>query len=150
MKTFRLLSYLLVVALSFSFVSCSDDDNDDDPDYSVSIVGRWELTYAKYDWNFGDGKKQEEGAESGFFRIFESNGKCYSYEPDYETEEEAKKYYYSWTIKDDKLTRKSSFEDNTVTETIVELTDNKLVIDWYEDLGNGQYDHSVETYTRKK
>ena len=41
MKTLRLLSYLLVIALSVGFVSCSDDGDDKD---EISIVGKWKST----------------------------------------------------------------------------------------------------------
>lgn len=138
----------MVTVLSVGFVSCSDDD-DDEPDFSTSIVGTWEEAYGKYDWNFGDGKEQEESALSDFFFVFESDGTWYDYETGDNITESKQKYSGKWSIKGNVLTRTTN-ENETYTETIVELTSTKLVIDWYEDLGNGQYDHSIVTFTRRK
>lgn len=128
MKTFKLLSYLLLITmLSAGFVSCSDDD--DDTDYATSIVGTWELIYSK-GWENNDGDKEIlDDAESGEFHVFESDGTGYGYEKEYPEYG----YHYTWSIKNNILTIREDGEIFTLTIKHLSSSKMELYENWGED-----------------
>ncbi|NDV84108.1 lipocalin family protein [Bacteroides sp. 51] len=142
MKTFRLLSYLLVAVLSFSFVSCSDDD--DDVSYSTSILGTWQISHSKGSEVYNGNEYTWDDAEDEDFWVFNSDGTGYNYYSN-----ETGKYYFDWSIKGDVMTFQGDIDMDKCI--IKQLTSDKLVVfhTWssVEYEGEGE---CTDTYRRIK
>lgn len=124
MKTLRLLSYLLVVALfSVSFVSCSDDDDDKDPD--TELVGKWEFTKLEF-WEEGKEGDVESEVRSGDYWTFNTD------KSGYDSDEESD---FTWSVKDDKLVQVYPGSIGTYTYTINSLNSKTLVVTYKDEEG---------------
>ena len=137
MKTLRLLSYFMVIALCVGFVSCSDDD--DEKNYSTLIVGTWQLTHTK-GWEMYQGEKDtwDKDDNSEFF-VIKADGSGYTYDLGYENEREP----FTWYINGNTVT----IEDDEISKiTINELTSNKLVVT--HGMAYGDEGECTDTYRK--
>ena len=59
-KYLSFMAFAMMAVFSLVFVSCSSDDDDDDVS-TISVVGTWEVTYARYTSNFDISNELEVG-----------------------------------------------------------------------------------------
>lgn len=118
MKTLRILSILMFIALSAGFTSCSDDDDVTE----ANLVGMWEATYSEGFYKDSEHPKEKDewnGPLSGqdkYQVTFNTDGTGIDGDGD----------SFTWTLKGDVLTTVYDDEDAMIGK-ILKLTDKELI-----------------------
>lgn len=145
MRTFRILTALMMAVVCVSLSSCSDDDENDKPVIEeANLIGKWQSTWEKI-------HKIENGKEIVTSDEAYTDG-CWEFKADGTCIENGNTTSAHWTLKDDKLTisYNDGFDDDY---TVKELTANKLVLafeDWDNTDDGGLELDDITTTTYKK
>lgn len=118
MRTFRILSALVMAVVCVSLSSCSKDD-DEKIGSTDDIVGKWELTWTK-GWELdSDGFKETwDEADNGYYFTFKKDGTGrHSYD------NSSSEYPFKWKLDGKKLTLTyDQYEDIYQLETLNKST----------------------------
>lgn len=152
MKIFKVLSVLMIVALSAGFASCSDDDDDKKFD-AANLVGTWEATYTegwekevnepKESWS-GSWKDEQESSDMATKMKFNADetGMDISL---YEEENDD----FTWKLVGDNLSMTYPFYTMTLVSKLLDLTETTVIIEFsYNEDGVSHYEKT--TYKRVK
>lgn len=153
MKTLRFIGMAIIaVIMSVNFMACSDDD-EDTPPTSENIAGQWTLVYEEvwekfvnhpeenYEWA---GKPMEECYFFGHLTL-RAEGTFTEYEMDNSTLGTGE-----WELKNQAITLiYDGDEEYPITLKVLELTSNKLVLEYYDKQDDGDEEYCKMTYQRK-
>ncbi len=137
MKNLKIYGILVMLLLSVGFVSCSDDDKNSEN--TSKLIGLWDLIYDE-GYEINDGYNYEWSNEvNDEYRIEFLDGgvvKEYEYYNNKWNLDDAGTYY----VEGNKVYVK--YSDGSIEGcTILGLTNNKLVIEYYEKDGSDEYYH---------
>lgn len=155
MKTLRLIGMaIMAVIMSVNFTACSDDDEDNTPT-SEKLIGQWTLTYEEgyekepsepeYDRDWSHAPKGDECEYFGNF-TFRADGTYTQYELDNSEIDKGK-----WVLGNNLLTITSidKWGEDTADLKILELSSNKLVLEYYQKEDDGGEEYAKMTYQKK-
>lgn len=120
MKTLRILSILMFIALSAGFTSCSDDDDSDISE--ANLAGTWEATYSEGFYKDSERPNEKDEwngpllGQDKYQATFNANGTGIDGDGD----------SFTWTLKGDVLTTVYDDEDAMIGK-ILKLTDKELI-----------------------
>lgn len=155
MKTLRFIGMAIIaVIMSVNFMAYSDDDDEEDnrPD-SEKIVGQWVLTYEEgyekepsepeYDREWSHAPKDECEYFGNF--LFRADGTFVESDLDDSELQRGK-----WALSNNLLTlREEGYEYYADDLKVVELSSNKLVLEYYYEEEDGGVEYAKMTYKRK-
>lgn len=147
MRTFRILTALVMAVVCMSLSSCSKDDDNENEKPAIeqaNLIGKWQSTWQKTH-EVKDGKEvitSDEAYTNGSWE-FKEDGTCIEGNSNGATH---------WTLKDNKLT--ITYNDGySDIVTVNELTANKLILafeDWDNTDDGGLELDDITTTTYKK
>ena len=140
MKTMKKTAFSVCAAALLLFSACSKDDDKDASEMSSAeissmIVGTWQIIQEEWSGKY-DGEKYSDVykyAEGEWTLTFNSDHSCIDREWDRESDETVE-YTGSWLIEGNTLILDEG------AFVIEKLTKDELIINAYEDYGNGDYD----------
>lgn len=144
---------IVAVIMCVNFAACSDDDDEDTRPDSEKIVGQWVLTYEEgyvTDPNYPEEEEEwshapkDECKGCGNF-LFRADGTFVESDLDNSELQSGK-----WALSNGLLTlREDGHEYYAEDLKVVEVSANKLVLEYYYEEEDGRVEYAKMTYKRK-
>lgn len=121
------LAYMVMVLLSFSVSSCGDDDDFSDE----QIVGSWRCIH-------------NEGYEDDYSFEDDLVGHIMTFHSDHTVTETGGSDFATWKISGDKIILDADDDEEEYVFKIVDISENRLVLEEYEKDGDYEYYQKTE------